>query len=264
MFAVPGLKLVACLAHCGSISLRPVQAHVHYFALTRLWLAALIGCAATWAVPAAASPNNPGNPSRTTPIPFNIPAQPLESALDAYGKSSGEQVLYETSLTDGRRSTVVRGVFTPEAALNTLLTGTGLIARYTTADAYTLMRAPTPPSSGPSGIAADLIKYGPYLGAVQASILKAICESGGARPGSYQATLQFWIDPSGEITDVSVLTTTGDPGRDADILSALQGLTVGEGPPTGMPQPLAMAISPKPPSVTGDCAAADEAAGGAP
>jgi TonB family protein len=248
----------------GRTRLPRLPAH-HHLTVTRLWLVALIGYAATWAVPAVASPsNNPAPPSRITPIPFNIPAQPLESALDAYGKISSEQVLYETSLTAGLRSTSVQGVFTPEAALSTLLTGTGLVARYTTMDAYTLMRAPAPPSPGAPSIDADLVKYGPYLGAVQASILKAICETDGARPGAYQATLQFWIDPSGEITDVEVLTTTGDPDRDADILGALQNVTVGEGPPAGMPQPLTMAISPKSPNITGDCADADAAGGGPP
>jgi TonB family protein len=230
-----------------------------------LCFATLLGCAVTWALPAAANQDSTGAP-QAAPIPFDIPAQPLESALDTYGQISGEQVLYKTSLTAGRRSTKVQGLLTPEAALKTLLIGTGLTTRYTTGDAYTLvpLPPPSPDNTNPPGIDADIANYGTYLGAVQRSILSALCGGGNARPGSYQATLQFWIDPAGAITNVSVLTTTGDPGLDADILGALQDATVGSGPPTGMPQPITMTIAPIPPSVTGDCATTDSVGDGAP
>ena len=76
---------------------------------------------------------------KATAIAFDVASQPLEAALDAFSSSSNVQVLYETSLTSGRRSAKVQGMFTPEAALNAMLAGTGLTAWPTTQDSYSLV-----------------------------------------------------------------------------------------------------------------------------
>src|ERR1700737_4775934 len=54
---------------------------------------------------------------------FHIPAQPLASALQAYGQRTGIQVLYESNSAVGRSSAAVNGNFKPDAALDLLLTG---------------------------------------------------------------------------------------------------------------------------------------------
>ena len=71
-------------------------------------------------------------------IAFDIPAQPLDAALTAYFRTTGVQLLYDSALTNGRRSGAVRGNFTPREALRLLLRGTGLIARYSRANAAIL------------------------------------------------------------------------------------------------------------------------------
>ncbi len=62
---------------------------------------------------------------------FNIPAQPLSSALQTYSAVSGNQVICDSRLARGRRSSVVVGLFTAETALRMLLDGTELTIRYT-------------------------------------------------------------------------------------------------------------------------------------
>lgn len=205
---------------------------------------------------AASRGQNTDAPGQTAPILFDIEAQPLEAALDAFGSATGIQVLYETSLAAGRRSTKVEGRFTPDIALGTLLTGTGLTARYTTNDAYTIMRAL--PAAHLAGNARrysppDFARYGHYLGMAQAGILDVLCRSPETRPGGYHATLKFWIGSSGAIQKTALLDSTGDHGRDSAILGALGDTTIYEPPPAHMPQPVTMVIAPRQPDDTGDC-----------
>jgi hypothetical protein len=82
--------------------------------------------------------------NRVGPIGFHIPAQPLANALQAYGQRTGVQVLYESNSAVGRTSGAVEGNFTPDAALNLLLTGTDLRVRYLRPDAITLAPLSTP------------------------------------------------------------------------------------------------------------------------
>jgi hypothetical protein len=62
-------------------------------------------------------------------IDFDIPAQPLAAALNAYGAATHVQLFVDSSVTSGRRSTALHGAFTPEAGLLSLISGTGLTAR---------------------------------------------------------------------------------------------------------------------------------------
>jgi TonB-dependent heme/hemoglobin receptor len=69
------------------------------------------------------------NPSVTRA--FNIPAQPLASALNQFGRQSGLQVAFPAEASRGVQSTAVIGKFTPEQALAQLLRGTGISHRIT-------------------------------------------------------------------------------------------------------------------------------------
>ena len=57
---------------------------------------------------------------------FNIPAQPLSSALQAFGTQSNLQVLYSPQDVEGKRSTAISGNLSPAAAIATLLQGSGV------------------------------------------------------------------------------------------------------------------------------------------
>jgi len=68
---------------------------------------------------------------------FAIPAQPLSTALIAFGKQANVQVLTAGQTVDALRSHAVSGTFATEAALRQLLEGTGVT--YAFADARTVV-----------------------------------------------------------------------------------------------------------------------------
>lgn len=57
---------------------------------------------------------------------YDIPAQPLGEALRRYSELSGRDIVAASKLVEGRRSSAVRGRFTPDMALSRLLAGSGL------------------------------------------------------------------------------------------------------------------------------------------
>ncbi len=86
---------------------------------------------------------------------FDIPAQDLGGALRAFARTSGLQVIYDGKAMQGKRSTGYRERAAPEAALKTLLRGTGLSYRrdgniYVIAPAKTRVTAAQPTTEGPS------------------------------------------------------------------------------------------------------------------
>jgi TonB family protein len=176
---------------------------------------------------------------------YDIPAEPLDAALNAYIGASGAQVFYETALTLGRRSTEVKGRFTPEAALRTLLTGTGLVGRRAEEDAFIV--TPAPEGQQPR-LSATAVRDGRFIGAVQAGILGALCGNPQTRPGGYRVTLELWISPSGAVQRTELIGSTGDAARDGALGTALQGAAIDAPLPPDMPQPLVMTIGPRPSS----------------
>jgi len=104
------------------------------------------------------------------PRRYQIPAQALDTALDAYIHTSGVQVFYETSLTRGRRSDALKGDYASEIALNRLLYGTGLAARRTDIDAFVVTPAP---KGHPNHPATATRAENRFMAALQTGILDA-------------------------------------------------------------------------------------------
>lgn len=71
-------------------------------------------------------------------VSYNIPAGSLASAISSFGVRSGVQILFTSDLVRGKTTGGVSGTMPPEAALSTLLSGTGLLWRYTNANTITL------------------------------------------------------------------------------------------------------------------------------
>ncbi|MEW6639071.1 MAG: STN domain-containing protein [Pseudomonadota bacterium] len=197
------------------------------------------------------------------PIDFHIPAQPLASALQAYGERTGVQVLYESTSAAGRRSIAVEGAYTPGDALNLMLTGTDLKVRYIRPDAITLappsLAANEPPASPLGATAAadlslgtlrvraadageDTSRLHDYSESVQTDIQKALQKNSRTRVGSYRAVLDLWIDPSRIIQRTELFRSTGDPERDEAVASALRGLVISRAAPSNTPQPIRVVI----------------------
>lgn len=182
------------------------------------------------------------------PIDFDIAAQPLVAALDAYSAATGLQVVYDATLAEGRRAQAVRGSMAPDVALQLLLEDTGLVAVYAATNAFTIVPAPAPRQ------AASMRGFMPYLAAVQGRVEEAFCRSTLTAPGGYRIKFRFWIGHGGEVLQPQLLGSTDDRARDQAIAVLLRSVVIGRPPPPDMPQPIMMAVSPRPPSETGDCA----------
>ncbi len=91
------------------------------------------------------------NASQPQTVAFDIPAQPLDSALSAFGRATGIQIIYDSAVTAALRSSPVRGSFTPSEALSRLLAPTGLAPRFTGPRTATLQRNPAMQSRAQAG-----------------------------------------------------------------------------------------------------------------
>jgi len=76
---------------------------------------------------------------------FNIPAQPLASALTALGRQAGLQVVFDPASVAGKSAPGVAGTMSVEQALQQLLAGSGMTFRVSSPSSVTVT---APPSSG--------------------------------------------------------------------------------------------------------------------
>ncbi|MFH0297634.1 TonB family protein [Bradyrhizobium sp. 31Argb] len=181
-------------------------------------------------------------------IEFNIPAQAIDKALDAFGAISGFQIFYETALTAGRQSKAVNGVFARETALRLLLEGSNLTAHIIAADTITIAPSNTTNADLHQAKRAAVS----YYGFMQAGIMSALCRSATTRPGTYRLAMEYWIDASGRITELRVIRSSGDQQRDGAIAQAIR-TVVFQPPLVDIPQPVTLAIEPSPPQDLAGC-----------
>lgn len=80
-------------------------------------------------------------------VAVSIPAQPLLSALRAFGLQTQSQVLFHEALLAGREAVAVYGAYTPQEALELLLARTGLTIATARARSFTLKAAQTGPQA---------------------------------------------------------------------------------------------------------------------
>jgi len=80
-------------------------------------------------------------------VAVSIPAQPLLSALRAFGLQTQSQVLFHEALLAGREAVAVYGAYTPQEALELLLARTGLTIATVRARSFTLKVARTGPQA---------------------------------------------------------------------------------------------------------------------
>lgn len=200
---------------------------------------------------------------------FDIPAQPLRTALRTYSESTGQAVLFDDNLTLGRRSTGVSGRFDSAEALGLLLQGTGLVAKYSSDHSFTLKLASlsgdhsqktgSASNGNASQDAAAVIER--YAGKIQKLIQAALCQSQMTRPGTYRLALQVWLGPSGRVQDIRLLSTLdGAGGREASVREALDRLTF-EPPPKLLPQPITLLLAQAEPGRSSPCGGAALSAG---
>ena len=176
---------------------------------------------------------------------FDVPAQPLQNALDTFGILTGFSGLYGTASTAGRISSPVSGNYTPDAALSLMLEGTGLTAYFTAIDAFVLE-----PAAASSYIPAE--RDNSYEGLLQAQVRNVFCQDPLIAPGNYRIALRFHLDARGRVLKPLLLDTTGDSKRDNAIISALRQVDVGRGPANSS-KPFFMLILPQAHASVRDC-----------
>jgi hypothetical protein len=202
------------------------------------------------------------NAKPTSPVKFDIPAQPLIDALQAYSKQTGVQVMFETASATGQRSQPVKGEFMPAAALRVLLAETDLKVHYSRASAVTLAPASAPSPDDPPvhpWASADMVlqtlrvsgadesanhnRLAEYVGSVQSDIQNALERVGKTRRGEYRVAVKMWIDSSRVVQRAELEGSTGDRERDSSVVGALRGLLLTRQAPPNTPQPIRFMIS---------------------
>lgn len=141
----------------------------------RKWLGSTASVLALLAGMALAQPvvaQQAGKPatSAVRHIVFNIPAQDLNGAIQAFAEKAGIQVFYDVSKVQGMHSAGVSGNLTPQDALAGILAGTGLTYRFTSPGTVSLdLLEPQSESNGVIALpplqveGAGLPAYGPLV-----------------------------------------------------------------------------------------------------
>ncbi|MFK0298750.1 STN domain-containing protein [Brevundimonas sp. NPDC090276] len=177
---------------------------------------------------------------------FEVVAQPLDQALAAFSISTGLQMLYDSSLAAGRRSSPVAGEMQPREALALMLAGTGLTARFTSGGAVVIyagstsavtlnpITATAAPVVGRSRASAEARAYAE---AVQRQTIEALRQDAVLSGGDYALSMRLWVNEDGVARRVEVLNGSGQAGRDADFLALTSTLRF-PAPPPDLPQPM--------------------------
>jgi len=133
---------------------------------SRAWvhrLALLLGILPLLADPA------PAQDGAAAPMRFDIPAQPLDQAVTELARQAGLAVGGDAALLRGKQAPALTGEYTPRQALDRLLAGSGVTARFTGDNTVTLTTAGAdgdgPMELGPIQVAGEAESaFGPVEG----------------------------------------------------------------------------------------------------
>jgi len=187
-------------------------------------------------------------------IEFDIPAQPLASALKLYSTIARVELFYESSLTDGRYSSPIRAALAPETALLRLLEGTGLSVKSFGPGTMTIL--PPPKRAGVMGLEAAesrAAEFIPYFALVQTGLRLVFCRSPVTQTDASEFLIRLWIASSGVVSRAELLSSTGSEERDRAYAAAVRTLAISEPPPPRMPQPITLMILPRNSRTAAEC-----------
>lgn len=191
------------------------------------------------------------------PISFDIPSQPLASALESYSSATGREVLYNSNLIRDHKSRSLAGTLNPDAALERLLDGTGLSPRYLADRSFVLLPRPEAAPLDRGEASPAIIDR--YYALIQESLRKALCANDRARPGGYRVAALLWIGASGTVERherldaLSARAAGAATETNEGIDQTLDHLAIGEAPPAGFAQPVTIAVMPQADGVTMGC-----------
>ncbi|ATQ44606.1 STN domain-containing protein [Caulobacter mirabilis] len=183
---------------------------------------------------------------------YDYPVLPLSEALARFGKQSGFHLNYDEALAEGRAAGPVRAR-SPHEALSQLLAGTGLVARFTRRDAFTIV--PRATEARPDMRLDDLVVTAPVIGEAKGvdyawygSLLLEECfrklrEQRALKGRRYELQLYVWLDRDGAVTRLETLGPLDQVETRLLVEESLAGLRVASLPPQAMPQPIRLRIS---------------------
>jgi TonB family protein len=221
-------------------------------------LASLLAVVASTAVRQASAAEAAAVPDVTANIQFDIPRQPLTSALVAFGRASGVQVLYDSGIASQQSSMPVSGEMTGGQALRVLLVGSGFVIRYAGPRSVTLVRPSTQNAEtsvvrlGTLHVQADAPRIGErprfaaYAEQVLDDVKKGLQNDAYARRGRYSLKVRLWLTSDGHIERSEILDSSGRPEIDATVLRRLQHIVLSAAPPPDLPQPLMFVFGAQP------------------
>lgn len=194
--------------------------------------------------------------SAGTQFDFDLPAQPLATALDRFAGITGHAALFGSGLVDRRMSAPLRGRYTPETALRRLINGSGLaveevhageVAAWVLKPAAPVREAAgnDPHADEPAGVAAP----SRHDGLVQQRVLQALCTNPRTALPGYRALVRVEPGAAGGPMSVKLLAPTGNAERDAALVRLLQRVQVE--PPEGGGTSLTLLILPGSPQAPG-------------
>jgi len=174
---------------------------------------------------------------------YDIPAQPLEQAVERFSVISGWSVMYPGDLAAGRSSYPLHANLPPLPALQVLLQDSGIEAEVI-GEQRVVLRRGTPLATGPD-VGAELpeAERRRRYGGLQQRLRAAFCDDPEIAPGRYAATLRFRIDSAGRVSEPELLSGSGSARRDARLLQALQGLVLAT-EAAALAQPVTLQIRP--------------------
>lgn len=195
-------------------------------------------------------------PQEEQTVTFALSPQPLAAALAAFSAQTGYSVLVASELAADRRAAGVYGELEPREALRRLLTGSGLVARYSGGNAFSLTPGgkSEPIAAGSEQPALTNLPFGAVL---QVSLTRALCRAQPEVFGRYRVGLQLWINEDGRVVDVRLLGSSGDEHRDVELMAELRDLVLDAPPPPVLAQPVTILLTPRP-DPAGDCRRLDD------
>lgn len=179
--------------------------HPRLTPLAQALLLVFIGGTAT-AVFTAVSPAHAAEAA--TAINLDIPAGNLDQVLSRFGRQAGIQIAVNAELTGGRHSPGVTGKLGIDAALQRLLTGTGLEAVRDANGEYTLRKLPV--GTSPTGTASQPETLLPVVRVTAASMGAQDARAGGGVPGKAAPTIGPWEGRSLQDAPYSISVMTSE------------------------------------------------------
>ena len=203
----------------------------------------------------------------SAPVHFDIPRQPLSSALEAFVTATHIQVLSDRPVGTEPWSNGVSGTLAPAAALQALVVGTGLVVHFTGPGAAVLepanASAATGPVADPQFAHASVLALGdiqvraePEFGSlpsnglgyrlygyrVRQAVWAALHQDPQTARSAYRVGANLWLDPGGHVEQMELFLSSGAPALDAEIARVLRATCAGQPPPKDMPEPIRIVI----------------------